>query len=92
VKFPVPVSPTIIRRLDHKLGKYGLFHGVPGFFNWFLALESPTSFQFQVFRENSYWILFLKLHEISETGISGNSTRHGQKMETSKSVSHVKIS
>ena len=92
VKFPVPVSPTIICRLDHKLGKYGLFHGVPGFFNWFLALESPTSFQFQVFRENSYWILFLKLHEISETGISGNSTRHGQKMETSKSVSHVKIS
>jgi hypothetical protein len=92
VKFPVPVSPTITCRLDHKLGKHQLFHGVPGFFNWFLALEYPTSFQFQVFSGNSYWILFLKLHQISETEISGNSTRHGSKMETQKSVSHVKNS
>jgi len=64
--------------------------GFPGFFNWFLALESPTSFQFQVFRETFPRILFLKLHQISETEFSGNSTRAGSKRETSKSVSHVK--
>jgi len=72
------------------IGKHGVLLGFPGFFNWFLALESPTSFQFQVFRETFPRILFLKLHQISETEFSGNSTRAGSKRETSKSVSHVK--
>jgi hypothetical protein len=66
----------------------GCFMEFPVFSTGFLLLNLQHVSSFKFFGENSYWILFLKLHEISETGISGNSTRHGQKMETSKSVSH----